>query len=136
MKYWLLKTEPATYSVDDLQRDKSTAWTGVRNFQARNNLKAMNVGDVCLVYHTGDQKAVVGLAKVVKEAYADPTAKEGDWVAVDIAFATILSKPVLLAAVKKDVRLKNMQLVTHSRLSVQVVLEAEYDTIINSVSHS
>ncbi|HTM68692.1 MAG TPA: EVE domain-containing protein, partial [Candidatus Binatia bacterium] len=85
MAAWILKTEPETYSWDDLVREGRTAWTGVRNFAAAKNLRAMKTGDEALIYHSGAQKAVVGLAKVVRAAYPDPTAKEGDWVAVDIA---------------------------------------------------
>ncbi len=129
MKYWLLKTEPSVYSIDDLKRDGATAWTGVRNFQARNNLKGIKRGDVCLVYHTGDEKAVVGVARVVKEAYSDPTAKEGNWLAVDIKFETKFKEAVSLAKVKSDPKLKQMQLVTHSRLSVQMVSADEYKRV-------
>lgn len=129
MMYWLLKTEPSVYSIDDLKRDGATAWTGVRNFQARKNLKGMKRGDTCLVYHTGDEKAVVGVARVVKEAYSDPTAKEGNWLAVDIKFETKLKEAVSLAKVKSDHKLKQMQLVTHSRLSVQTVSAEEYKRV-------
>lgn len=130
MNYWLIKSEPNTYSIDNLASDKVTAWTGIRNYQARNNLKAMNKGDLCLFYHSGDDKAVVGVAKVVKDSYPDPTAKEGDWVCVDVAFVKKLSKPVTLAAVKADPALKSMQLVTHSRLSTQKVTAEQYASIL------
>ena len=130
MNYWLIKTEPGTYSIDDLARDGSTAWTGIRNFAARKNLRAMKKGDICLVYHSGDDKAVVGVAKVVKEAYADPTAKDGDWVCLDVQFVEKLAKPVTLKAVKAEASLKAMQLVTHSRLSTQVVSKDHYESIL------
>lgn len=130
MNYWLIKSEPDTYSIGDLKSDGVTAWTGVRNFQARNNLKSMKNGDICLFYHTGDEKAVVGLAKVVKEAYPDSTAKEGNWLAVDVKFEERLQKPVTLAEVKADPKLKTMQLVTHPRLSVQTVSREQYKRIV------
>lgn len=129
MKYWLIKSEPETYSIDDLKRDKTTSWTGIRNFQARNNLRLMKKGDLCLFYHSGKDKAVVGIAKVVGEAYPDTTAKEGDWVAVDVEFVEKLAVPVTLAEVKANPSLKTMQLVTHSRLSTQVVVSMEYEII-------
>jgi len=130
MKYWLIKSEPETYSIDDLKRDKTTSWTGIRNFQARNNLRAMKKGDICLFYHSGKDKAVVGVAKVVGEAYPDTTAKEGDWVAVDVAFVEKFAKPVTLKEVKANPDLKAMQLVTHSRLSTQVVTEEQFKTFV------
>jgi predicted RNA-binding protein with PUA-like domain len=100
MNYWLTKQEPATYSWDDLVREKKTAWTGVRNFQARNNLKGMKKGDLICFYHSGDDKQVVGIATVVKEAYPDSTADEGDWVCVDVAPVKPFEKPVTLAQIK------------------------------------
>lgn len=130
MKYWLIKSEPGTYSIDDLKRDKTTSWTGIRNFQARNNLRLMESGDLCLFYHSREDKAVVGVAKVVKEAYPDETAKEGDWSAVGVAFVQKFKTMVPLSAIKADPQFKKMQLVTHSRLSTQVVQEAEYKAIV------
>jgi predicted RNA-binding protein with PUA-like domain len=123
-----MKTEPSTYSWSDLMKDKKTGWDGVRNFQARNNLKAMKKGDTVLIYHSMDDKAVVGIAKVVKEHYPDP--KEPDWVLVDIAPEKSLKKPVTLAQIKSDKRLTNMTLVRVSRLSVQPVKKEEFDIVL------
>lgn len=131
MNYWLLKSEPETYSIRNLKHDKTTSWTGVRNFQARNHLRLMEVGDKCLFYHSGKDKAVVGLARVVKSAYPDTTASEGDWNAADIAFDEVLKNPVPLSAIKADPALKSMQLVTHSRLSVQKVTKEEFEHVLN-----
>lgn len=129
MNYWLLKSEPSTYSIDDLKRDGTTMWEGVRNFRARNNLRAMKNGDLCLFYHSGD-KQIVGLAKVVKQAYPDPTAKEGDWSVLDIAFVKKFSEPISLDQVKKDPALKTMELVKYGRLSVQSVTPKEFGMLV------
>jgi len=123
-----MKTEPGTYSWDDLMRDKKTGWDGVRNFQARNNLKAMKKGDLVFVYHSGDDKAVIGIAKITKENYPDP--KDNEWVAVEIAPVKVLKKPVTLAQIKADKRFTNMALVRSSRLSVQPVRPDEFDSVI------
>lgn len=128
MNYWLMKTEPSTYSWENLQKDKKTAWDGVRNYQARNNLKAMKKGDLALIYHSMEDKAAVGIARIVKEAYEDPNDK--DWVLVDIAPEKKLKNPVTLAQVKADKRLAGMVLVKSSRLSVQPVKAEEFDMII------
>lgn len=128
MNYWLMKSEPSVYSYDDLVRDKKTGWDGVRNFTARNNLKAMKKGDLVFVYHSMEDKAVIGIAHVVKEAYPDP--KDKDWVAVEIAPQKKLKKPITLAQIKADKRLTNMALVKLSRLSVQPVKKEEFDMII------
>jgi predicted RNA-binding protein with PUA-like domain len=128
MAYWLMKTEPETYSWDDLVRDKKTTWDGVRNFQARTNIKAMKKGDIVFIYHTGDEKAVIGTAKVLKEHYPDPADK--DWVVIDLAPEKKLKKPVSLSQIKADKRLTNMVLVRASRLSVQPVREEEFDMVI------
>ena len=130
MNYWLIKSEPGTYSWSDLERDKETLWDGVRNYQARNNLKAMQVGDLCLYYHSVNEKQVVGVAKVVKTYYPDPTAKEGDWVVVDVVPEQKLKNPVTLAQVKGEERLSEMVLVRNSRLSVQPVKKEEFDVIL------
>ena len=130
MNYWLIKSEPGTYSWSDLERDKKTLWDGVRNYQARNNLKAMQVGDLCLYYHSVNEKQVVGVAKVVKEHYPDPTAKDGDWGVVDVAPEQKLKNPVNLAQVKGEERLSEMVLVRNSRLSVQPVRKEEFDIIL------
>ena len=128
MNYWLVKTEPDTFSWDDLVRDKKTVWDGVRNFQARNNLKAMKVGDLAFFYHTGDEKAIVGIGKIIKDGYPEP--KDKDWLAVDIAPDKKLKKPVTLAQIKADKRLSNMVLVKASRLSVQPVKAEEFSLIV------
>lgn len=128
MNYWLLKTEPGTYSWNDLVRDKKTVWDGVRNFQARNNLKAMKKGDAVFIYHSGDDKAVIGTAKITKEAYPDP--KDKDWVVVEISAKRKLKKPVTLSQIKAIENLSSMVLVRSSRLSVQPVLEDEFNMVI------
>ena len=128
MNYWLLKTEPDTFSWDDLVRDKKTGWDGVRNFQARSHLKAIKKGDLAFVYHTGEEKSVVGIAKVTKENYPDP--KDNEWVAIEIAPVNKLKNPVGLAQIKADKRFTNMVLVKASRLSVQPVKKEEFDMIV------
>jgi predicted RNA-binding protein with PUA-like domain len=127
MNYWLVKSEPGTFSWDDLVRDKKTVWDGVRNFQARNNLKNMKKGDLTFFYHSGEDKAIVGIAKIVKEGYPEP--KDNNWIAVDIASDKKLKKPVTLAQIKADKRLADMVLVRASRLSVQPVKADEFDLI-------
>jgi predicted RNA-binding protein with PUA-like domain len=124
-----MKSEPGTFSWDDLVRDKKTGWDGVRNFQARNNLKAMKKGDLAFFYHSMDDKSIVGIAKIVKENYPDPT--ENDWVAVEITPVRKLKKPVTLAQIKADKRLSDMVLVKSSRLSVQPVKAEEFDLIVS-----
>ena len=128
-QYWLVKQEPETYSWDDLLRDRGTEWTGVRNFQARNNLRKMNVGDRVLFYHSGEQKAVVGIAQVAKAAYPDPSADEPHWVAVDVKPVKPLGEPVPLTRIKAEPKLANMLLVRQSRLSVMPVTKEEFETI-------
>jgi predicted RNA-binding protein with PUA-like domain len=128
MNYWLVKTEPGTYSWDDLVRDKKAVWDGVRNYQARNNLKAMKKGDMLFIYHSMDDKAVVGIGKLLTEAYPDP--KDNAWVAVDIGVVKKLKKPVTLAQIKASKKLSNMVLVKNSRLSVQPVKSEEFDAVI------
>src|SRR6267154_725788 len=110
LQYWLVKQEPEAYSWDDLVRDGGTEWTGVRNFQARNNLRQMKVGDRVLFYHSGEQKAVVGVAQVARAGYPDPTADDGEWVAVDIKPMKPLSAPVPLSTIKVESKLANMLL--------------------------
>jgi predicted RNA-binding protein with PUA-like domain len=128
--YWLAKSEPSTYSWEDLCRDKHTRWDGVRNFEARNNLRAMKKGDLVLYYHSGEGKEIVGIAKVVKEAYADPTASEGDWSAVDLAPVKPLARPVALAALKSDKALANLAVVRKPRISVVGISPAEFAHIL------
>jgi predicted RNA-binding protein with PUA-like domain len=130
MNYWLIKSEPTTYSWSDLCRDKKTVWDGVRNFQARNHLRAMKRGDLALFYHSGEEKAVVGVARVEKEAYPDQKAGEGDWSAVDVAVEHGLATPVTLTQIKADAALKDMVVVKQSRLSVQPATKAEFDRIV------
>ena len=128
--HWLVKQEPEDYSWDDLVRDGSTQWTGVRNFQARNNLRQMSVGDAVLFYHSGKEKSVVGIARVSKAAYPDPTADNGDWIAVDIAPVKRLSQPVSLADIRTNSKLRDLLLVRQSRLSVMPVSESDFDEIV------
>ena len=128
-QFWLVKQEPSAYSWTDFVVDGKTAWTGVRNFTARNNLRAMRKGDAVLFYHSVTDKAVFGIAKVIREAYPDPTAKEGDWSAVDLAPEKPLRKPVSLEEIKRNPKLKEMALLRLSRLSVQPVTAAQFEEI-------
>jgi predicted RNA-binding protein with PUA-like domain len=125
-QYWLVKQEPESYSWADFVKDGKTAWTGVRNFQARNNLREMKKGDLVVYYHIVSEKQAVGLARVEREAYADPTATDGDWSAVDLKPVKPLAKPVTLETVKADAILKHLPLVRNSRLSVSPVNEAQF----------
>jgi predicted RNA-binding protein with PUA-like domain len=129
-QYWLVRQEPEGYSFDDLLRDGRTDWTGVRNFQARNNLRQMKVGNRVLFYHSGEQKAVVGIAQVAKAAYPDPTANEEQWVAVDIKPLKPLREPVPLSTIKAEPELANMLLIRQSRLSVMPVTKEEFEVIV------
>lgn len=131
MAYWLLKSEPGTWSYDDQKKKgaKGDAWTGVRNFTARRYLKEMKKGDRAFFYHTGDEKAVVGIVEVTRDAYPDPTAKGEPWVVVDVKAVEALPKPVTLAAIKQEAKLKDMALVKYSRLSVQPVTDAEWKLV-------
>ena len=130
MQTWLVKSEPESYSWAQLVKDGKTAWTGVRNFAARLHLRAMKKGDLVFYYHSGEDRQVVGLARVTKEAYADPTADEGDWSCVDLAPVKPLAKPVSLATVKTDAALKEMVLVKQSRLSVQPVTASQMQRLL------
>jgi predicted RNA-binding protein with PUA-like domain len=130
MQYWLVKQEPEAYAWDTFIKDGRTAWTGVRNFQARNFLRAMKKGDPVLYYHSVSEKQVVGLARVAKEAYPDPTAKEGDWSCVDLVPVKSLHRPVELAAIKSDKVLKNIALVRQGRLSVMPLSKTEFDRLL------
>ena len=131
MAYWLLKSEPDTWSYDDQKKKgaKGDAWTGVRNFTARRHLKEMKKGDRAFFYHTGDEKAVVGIVEVLREAYPDPTAKGEPWVVVDVKTVEAWPKPVTLAAIKDEPKLKDMAMVKYSRLSVQPVTDAEWKLV-------
>ena len=128
--FWLVKQEPSSYSWSDFLAEGQTAWTGVRNYAARNNLRKMRQGDEVLFYHSGEDKAVVGIAKVTQSPYPDPTAKEGDWSAVDLAPVKALRRPVTLREIKENRQLKNMPLIRQSRLSVMPVQADEFWTIL------
>lgn len=128
--HWLVKTEPSTYSWEDLVRDGSTRWDGVRNALARNHLAAMRKGDLAFVYHSGDDKAIVGIAKVERSAFPDPTADDPRWVAVELGAVRALAEPVTLATIKQDAKLKGMMLVKQGRLSVSPVGEKEFERIL------
>jgi predicted RNA-binding protein with PUA-like domain len=132
--FWLVKQEPSSYSWSDFLADGQTAWTGVRNYAARNNLRKMREGDEVLFYHSGEDKAVVGIARVTRPVYPDPTAKEGDWSAVDLAPVKELPRPVPLREIKASPRLKNIQLVRQSRLSVMPLAESEFREILKMAS--
>ena len=124
--HWLIKSEPSEYSFARLQADGRTEWTGIRNFEARNNLRAMAVGDLCLYYHSMEEKAVVGLARVSRAARPDPTAPGEDWASVEVEPVEPLTAPVTLERVRADPALKDFQLVTRGRLSVVPVTPAQY----------
>src|ERR1043165_1312787 len=127
---WMVKQEPETYSWDDFVRDGRTDWTGVRNFQARNNLKQMKLGDRVLFYHSGTGKCVVGIAEVAKAAYADPTADDPQWVAVDLKPLKPLKETVPLAAIRYNEALANLPLIRQSQLSVMSLTKEEFETIV------
>lgn len=128
--YWLVKQEPTAYSWSTFVKDQGTEWTGVRNFQARNNLRTMKVGDQVLFYHSVINPSVVGVATVTKAAYPDPTATEGDWSAVQLQPLFALKTPVTLAAIKTNPLLTNIPLLKQSRLSVMPVTKSEFEEII------
>ena len=134
--YWLVKQEPTAYSWNDFVRDQKTEWTGVRNFQARNNLRAMKQGDRVLFYHSVINPSVVGIAEVIKAAYPDPTAADGDWSCVLLAPCEALQNPVTLAEIKADALLSNIALIKQSRLSVMPVTEKEFCRIVALGSNS
>jgi len=129
MAYWLVKSEPSTYSFDQLQKDGNTVWDGVRNYAARIHLRSMKKGDQVLFYHSNEGTEIVGIAKVAKEAYQDPTTTDEAWVAVDLKPHKKIKKPVSLAQIKADKRLADMALVRLGRLSVQPVTEKEWDIV-------
>ena len=130
MNHWIVKQEPEAYSWTDFLKDGRAAWTGVRNFQARNNLRSMKKGDPVFFYHSVSEKQIVGLARVAREAYPDPTAKEGDWVAVDLVPVKTLARPVPLEAIKNDSAVKDIALVKNSRLSVSPLSKAHFDRLL------
>jgi predicted RNA-binding protein with PUA-like domain len=129
--FWLVKQEPSSYSWSDFIAEGQTAWTGVRNYAARNNLRKMREGDEVLFYHSGEDKAVVGIARVTRQAYPDPTAKEGDWSAVDLAPVKSLRRSISLRAIKDNRRLKDIPLIRQSRLSVMPLAKSEFHEIVN-----
>lgn len=128
-----MKSEPGTYSFADLVRDKKTVWDGIRNPTARNNMRQMKKDDLVLFYHTGDEKQIVGIAKVVKPAYPDPSAEEGDWLALDLAPVKAIQKPITLAQVKADKKLAELALVKMSRLSVMPIGPKEFEHIVGKL---
>lgn len=130
MPHWLVKSEPSKYSWEKLAEDQQTHWDGVRNYTARNNLKAMKKGDEVFFYHSNEGLEIVGIAKVVKEAYQDPTTEDANWVAVDLKPVKKMKKPVKLAAIKADKRLEGIALVKLGRLSVCFITDEEWDIIL------
>ena len=130
MQHWLVKQEPEAYSWSTFVKDGRTAWTGVRNFQARNNLRAMKKGDLVLYYHSVSDKQVVGIARVDREAYPDKTAEEGDWSCVDLVPVKAVTEPVPLGSIKTDKLLKDLPLVRQSRLSVSAVTPEQFRRIL------
>ncbi len=131
MQYWLVKSEPDAYSYQDLVDEGRTMWDGVRNYQARNNMRSMQVGDQVLFYHSRQGLEVVGLAQVVREAYPDPTAEKGDWSVVDIKPIRLLAQPVSLKSIKAHPDLQELALVRNGRLSVMPVPKTSFDLIMN-----
>lgn len=129
MAYWLVKSEPSTYSWDQFQKDGKTVWDGIRNYAARNNLRAMKKGDEVLFYHSNEGLNIVGIAKVIKEHYQDPSTDEPAWLVVDLKPSKKLKKPVTLTQIKEDKRLAGMDLLRLGRLSVQSVKEEEWKII-------
>lgn len=130
MQYFLIKSEPDTYSFEQLQADGRTRWDGVRNYQARNNLRAMQFGDLCLYYHSNIGLAVVGVARVARAHYPDPTAEKGDWSAVDMEPVQVLTRAVSLAEIKNDPVLQNLGLVRNGRLSVMPLTFDEFSAVL------
>lgn len=130
MNHWLVKSEPSAYSWDDFVKEKRTFWNGVRNFQARNNLKAMKEGDLVFFYHSVNNPAVVGIAKVVREFYQDPTTDDTNWVVVDLEPYQALKNPVSLQKIKETPELQNIALIRQSRLSVMPLKKEEFDLIL------
>src|ERR1700742_2415490 len=131
MQYWLVKSEPVKYSWEKFNKDGRTFWDGVRNYQARNNMREMKEGDLVMFYHSNEGKEVVGIAKVVKEAYQDPTTDDTNWVVVDLSPVESLKKPVTLEQIKADSQLANIHLVRQGRLSVMGLKPEEFDRIVS-----
>lgn len=130
MNYWLVKSEPHKYAWEKFLKDKSTFWDGVRNYQARNNLRSMKLGDQVLFYHSNEGLCVVGIAEVIKEFYQDPTTDDKNWCVVDLAPVLSLKRPVTLAEIKSDSVLENISLIRQSRLSVMPVTTDEFNRIL------
>ena len=130
MQHWLVKQEPEKYPWTQFVKDKGTYWDGVRNYQARNNLRAMKKGDLVMYYHSVSEKAVVGVAKVTGEAYPDPTAKEGDWSVVDLKPVKVMAEPVTLERIKADAKLTGIALIKQSRLSVMPLRASEFRRVL------
>ena len=135
MKYWLLKSEPDAWSWDNQVKEGTSMWDGVRNYQARNNLKEMKKNDLCFFYHSVTERSIIGIVKVVKEYYSDPTDKTGRFVVVDVKATKKLQNPVSLDQIKKNNKLKDFALVKQSRLSVMPLTKKEWDEIINMSSN-
>ena len=129
MNYWLIKSEPETFSLDHFRAEKVTVWYGVRNYTARNNLRAMQLGDICIFYRSVTKPAAIALARVARENYQDPTTEEAAWVAVDVELIEEFKREVSLQEVKKTPELENMALLKLSRLSVQPVTALEFEVI-------
>ena len=136
MKYWLLKSEPDAWSWDNQVKEGASMWDGVRNYQARNNLKKMKKNDLCFFYHSVTERSVIGIVEVIKEYYPDPTDKTGRFVVVDVKATKKLKNPVSLDQIKKNNKLKDFALVKQSRLSVMPLTKKEWDEIINMSSNS
>ncbi len=130
MNYWLVKSEPEAYAWTVFVKDGKTAWTGIRNFAARNNLRAMSAGDFVFYYHSGEEKSAVGLARVAREGYPDPTAEEGNWSAVDLVPVKALARPVALSQIKADKILREMKLAKEPRLSVSPVTRGQFEQLL------
>lgn len=135
MNHWLVKSEPFKYSWEKFNQEGRTFWDGVRNYQARNNLREMKVGDLVMWYHSNEGKEIVGIARVVKEAYQDPTTDDKNWVVVDLEPVEPLKRPVTLEEIKKDERLKDIGLVRQGRLSVMAVKREEFDRILEMAAN-
>lgn len=134
MKYWLVKSEPYKYSWDDMVKDNTTYWDGVRNYQARNNLKKMKKGDLVLFYHSNEGKEIVGVMNVIKEFYQDPTTDDPKWVVVDLKVKQTLKRKITLKEIKEDKKLSDMVLIKQQRLSVSEVKKSHFDIIIRKAN--
>ncbi|OGU13937.1 MAG: ubiquinol-cytochrome C reductase [Ignavibacteria bacterium GWB2_35_12] len=130
MGFWLIKSDPSSYSWEQFLKDKKTVWDGVRNYQARNNLAAMKVGDKVLFYHSDEGKCIVGISQVSKKAFPEPKDKEGKWLAVELKIVKKLKKPVTLVQIRKSINLKNISLLKQPRLSVMLITDEEFQAII------